>query len=137
MTLYEICRAFEEIALTKPNINFVGDGDVYELNAKPNLKYGVFYITQSNHVIGQDTTQFQLTLYYIDRVFEDNSNTLEVHSTGIQVLTDIINTFNYMNPDVNVEFDINATTFIHKFSDYCAGVYVGITIEVDNNLGIC
>lgn len=137
MTLYEIVNEFKEIALSKPNINYVGDGDVFELNAKPDLKYGVFYITQSNHVIGQDTTQFQLTLYYIDRVFEDYSNSLEVHSTGLQVLTDIINSFNYNNPDLNIEFDINATTFIHKFSDVCAGVFAGITITVDNEIGIC
>jgi hypothetical protein len=137
MTLYEIVNEFKEIALSKPNINYVDDGDVFELNAKPNLKYGVFYVTQSNHIIGQDTTQFQLTLYYIDRVFEDYSNSLEVHSTGLQVLTDIINSFNYNNPDVNIEFDINATTFIHKFSDVCAGVFAGITITVDNEIGIC
>lgn len=137
MTLFEICRAIEDIAISKPNINHVGNGDIYDLNSKPNLKYGVFYITQTNHIISEDTTQFQLTLYYIDRLFQDNSNTLEIHSTGIQMLTNIINTFNYKYPDVNVEYDVNCTTFIHKFSDYCAGVFAGVTITVDNEIGIC
>lgn len=137
MNLYEICNALQEIALQKPNINYVGEGDIYDLNTLPNLKYGVFFITQTNHTISEDTTDFELTLYYIDRLFQDKSNTLEVHSTGLQVLTSIINTLNIEYPNLNINYDINATTFVHKFSDYCAGVYAQVTITVDNNIGIC
>lgn len=137
MTLYEICKELEDIAYSKPNINHVGNGDIYDLDSLPDLKYGVFYITQSNHVMGEDTTQYQLTLYYIDRLFQDKSNSLEIQSTGIQILTSIINTFNYSNPNVSVEYDVNCTTFTHKFSDFCAGVFAQVTFEVDNDLGIC
>lgn len=137
MNLYEICNALQEIALQKPNINYVGEGDIYNLNTLPNIKYGVFFITQTNHNIGLNTNEYNVTLYYVDRLFQDKSNTLEIHSTGLQVLTSIINQFNYEYDDVNVEFDINATTFEHKFSDYCAGVYAQVTITTENNIGIC
>lgn len=137
MTLYEICQAMQEIAMEQPNINYTGVGDIYDLNDTPNLKYGVFFITQSSHIIGEDTTQFQLTLYYVDRLFQDKSNTLQIQSVGIQLLNNIINQFNYEYSNVNVEFDVNCTTFTHKFSDYCAGVFAQVTVEVDNNLGIC
>ena len=95
----------QEIAMEQPNINYTGVGDIYDLNDTPNLKYGVFFITQSSHIIGEDTTQFQLTLYYVDRLFQDKSNTLEIQSTGIQLLNNIINQFNYEYSNVNVEFD--------------------------------
>ena len=101
MTLCEICQAMQEIAMEQPNINYTGVGDIYDLNDTPNLKYGVFFITQSSHIIGEDTTQFQLTLYYVDRLFQDKSNTLEIQSTGIQLLNNIINQFNYEYSNVN------------------------------------
>lgn len=136
MTLYNIVEKLKNIAITKPNINYVGEGDIYDLNSLPNIDYGVFYITQSNHSQSQDTTTYNLTLYYIDRIFQDKSNTLNVQSTGIQVLTTIVNTFEY-STDVIVNYDMDYTTFTHKFSDLCAGVYCNLSISVDNELGIC
>lgn len=136
MTLYNIVEKLKNIAITKPNINYVGEGDIYDLNSLPNIDYGVFYITQSNHSQSQDTTTYNLTLYYIDRIFQDKSNTLNVQSTGIQVLTTIVNTFEY-STEVVVNYDMDYTTFTHKFSDLCAGVYCNLSISVDNELGIC
>lgn len=136
MTLYNIVEKLKDIAINKPNINYVGEGDIYDLNTLPNIDYSVFYITQSNHSQNQDTTTFNLTLYYIDRIFQDKSNTLNIQSTGIQVLTTIVNTFEYSN-DVIVNYDMDYTTFTHKFSDLCAGVYCNLSISVDNELGIC
>ena len=35
MTLFEIINKLKDIAINKPNINYVGDGDVYTLNSGP------------------------------------------------------------------------------------------------------
>ena len=47
MTLFEIINKLKDIAISKPNINYVGDGDVYTLNSLPNIDYSVFFITQN------------------------------------------------------------------------------------------
>ena len=96
-----------------------------------------FFITETDHIIRENTTEYQLTLYYIDRLFEDKSNVLDIHSTGIQVLAKIINILNYENDNIDIDFNINATTFEQKFSDYCAGVYVNLNVIVNNEISLC
>lgn len=137
MTLYTLINKLKDISLTIPNINSAFDGDIFLLNSKPNIDYGVFFITQSQHTVNENTKTFNLTLYFVDRVFEDDSNVLSVQSMGIEVLSNIINIFNYENDDVNIEYGINFNTFIHKFTDKCSGVYANIAIEVENNVNLC
>ena len=137
MTLIEIVNEFEKIARKQPNINYVGNGDIYSLNGLPNIDYSVFFITQSEHQQNENTVTYNLTLYYIDRVIKDGDNTLSVQSTGMMILANIINIFNQLNPDVEVDYDINYTTFTHKFTDDCAGVFCSVSITADADLGIC
>lgn len=137
MTLVDIVKEFENIASKQPNINHVGNGDIYTLNSLPNIDYSVFFVTQTNHQQSENTITYNLVLYYIDRLFQDNSNTLEVQSTAILMLGNIINIFNQLNPDAQIDYDVNYTTFTHKFNDYCAGAWADITITTDNELGIC
>lgn len=135
MTLYDIVTGFKNIAKKQPNINYVGDGDIYSLNSMPNLEYGVFFITQSNHTQNEDTINYNLTLFYIDRVNSSGNNVLQIQSTGMLALNNIINNFNNLY-DVEVG-DIDYTTFVHRFQDDCAGVYANVTITADAELGTC
>ena len=136
MTLYDIVTAFKNIAKKQPNINYVNDGDIYSLNSIPNLEYGVFFVTQSNHSQNEDTISYTLTLYYIDRLNADGSNTLQIQSNAIMALNNIINNFNQLY-DVEIEYNINYTTFVHRFQDDCGGAFANVTIITDNELGVC
>ena len=42
-----------------------------------------------------------------------------------------------MSEDVNVEYPVPFTTFNHRFTDECAGVFATIKITTDNELGLC
>ena len=136
MTLYKIVNDILDIAKRQPNINYVDEGDIYSLNSKSNIDYGVFYITQSNHSISEDTVTYNLTLYYIDRLFNDGSNTLQIQSQGLLILNNIINEYS-QTADVEIKYDINFTTFTHRFADECAGVFCNVKIITNNELGIC
>lgn len=137
MTLYEIVNELIDIAKKQPNINHCGEGDIYELNSKPNINYSVFWVTQQNHSQGENTVSYNLILYYVDRLMNDASNRLKVQSQGMLEINNIINIFNQMNQDIQIEYDINYTTFTHRFSDECAGVFANVTITTDNELGTC
>ena len=137
MTLYEITNALLATAKKVPNINYVGTGDIYELNDKPNIDYGVFYITQTNHTQGENTIDYTLTLFYVDRVLKDGSNKLAIQSNGITAIGNVINLFLNTYDDVEVRYDIQYTTFLHRFTDECSGVFANVTFTVDNNIGIC
>lgn len=137
MTLYEIVKSLQEIAQKQPNINYVGEGDIYILNSKTNIDYSVFFITQTNHAQYENTIEYNLTLFYVDRLMTDESNRLKIQSEGIMMLGNIINIFNQKYPDVEIEYTINHTTFLHKFADSCAGVFANVKIIADNNIGVC
>ena len=136
MTLFEIINKLKSIAINKPNINWVGDGDVYTLNSLPNIDYSVFFITQNEHSIYQDTLTYSLNLFYIDRISDSEDNTLNIQSDGMLQLTNIINTLVF-SEDVDVDGEISFTPFIQRFADNCSGVYCNVRFTVENNLGVC
>ena len=136
MTLFEIINKLKDIAISKPNINFVGDGDVYTLNSLPNIDYSVFFITQNDHSIYQDTITYSLNLFYIDRISDSEDNVLNIQSDGMLQLTNIINTLVF-SEDVDVDGDITFVPFIQRFADNCSGVYCTVRFICDNNLGTC
>jgi hypothetical protein len=135
MTLYDIVTTLINIAKKQPNINYAENGDIYTLNSIPNINYSVFYITQNNHTQREDTVNYNLTLFYIDRVNSSGNNVLQIQSTGMLALNNILNNFNNLY-DVEVG-DIDFTTFVHRFQDDCAGVYANVTITADAELGLC
>lgn len=136
MTLYEITNKLLEIAKKKPNINFVGEGDIYELNNLPNIEYSVFYITQDTHNIDINTAQYTFNLFYVDRLTESKNNRLIIQSNGIIAITNIVNELVFTN-DIDVIYPITFTPFNQKFADDCSGVFARITFNTDNNIGVC
>lgn len=136
MTLYQITNNLLNIARSQHNISYVGEGDIYSLNSLPNLNYGVFFVTQTNHSQREDTISYTFTLYYVDRLLPDNSNKLQIQSNGIVTLGNIINTL-ANKYDVEVDYAIQYTTFIQRFVDMCSGVFATVTINVNNNIGLC
>lgn len=137
MTLHEIVNQILEIAQQQPNINYVGEGDIYELNKLPNINYSVFYITQGTHQVYENTLQYTFNLFYIDRLMADNSNRLQIQSQGMLVINNIINLLNQLDVDIDIVYPVTFTSFNQRFADECSGVFAEITINVDNNLGIC
>ena len=137
MTLYEVIDNLKNIAITKNNINYVGDGDIYQLNSTPDIAYSVFFITENTHNIDEYTNTYSLNLFYIDRLTADKDNVLKIKSDGITILKNIINEFNSLYPDVSIKFPIQVTTFLQRFADDCAGAFAVVQIETDNEIGQC
>ena len=136
MSLKEVITKFLNIAKKQPNIGYTGEGDIYTLNSLPNLEYSVFFVTQQQHNQSEDVISYNLILYYVDRLVEDDANMLDIQSNGIIMLGNIINTFINEN-DADINYDITYQPFTHKFADKCAGVYANVKIEVGNNIGVC
>ena len=136
MTLETTINKLLKIAKKQPNINYVGEGDIYKLDHLPNVEYGVFFVTQTSHSLEDDILKVNLNLFYVDRLLNDGSNTLKIQSNGISILTDIINTF-VNSEDAEIDGGITFNTFTHRFTADCAGVYATITFNVDNEINDC
>ena len=130
MTLQDTINTIVSIAKTQPNIRTVILDDIYRLDAMPNAKYCVFGVTQNTHRWADNMLQISLNLYYIDRLTTDSHNELQIQSTGIEVLQNIISAFvekcNLSVYNSIVEFH----TFIQKFSDLTAGAYATLSFEI-------
>lgn len=129
MTLLGCIRAIEAAALEQPTVKTVVRNDVFRLNSKPDVKYGVFAWTQGTHYesLAGDTTRYGLTLFYVDRLTSDKRNQLEVQSTGILTLGNIIR--RVAESGIEAE-EWQYQTFNQRFTDECAGAFATVTFAV-------
>lgn len=135
MTLLQVIRRLEEVALAQPPVASIVENDAYRLNELPDARYGVFAFTQGRHSGGATLglRRYTFTLMYIDRLTEDHSNELEVQSTGDFVLDNILRTL----ADEWEVSDWTIQTFTQRFADDCAGAYAEVTLGVPVGSGDC
>lgn len=129
MTLKEIFDKLNGIALKQPEISeIIKTGNIYTLNEMRNAKYAVFCAVQTVHTadLEKATNTYQFALYYIDRLTSDKDNKIEVQSTAIECLKNILRTL-LREEDVdyrNLEFNV----FTDSFDGLCAGAYANVAI---------
>ena len=76
MNLQELCRSLGEMAKAQELVQFSAAGaSLAEINPLQVNYYPLFFIIPSGtHMVKDDTTRYDLTLYYIDRLLEvDNT----------------------------------------------------------------
>lgn len=129
MTLIEIIKILQDIALTQPNVRTATNGDIYEvMNGNPSVKYGVFHITQNTHQSYDDYDTYGLNLFFLDRNEDDDANTLQIQSIGKEVIDNIVKIF---CEGFDADFPtITFTPFTQRFDDDTAGVFANIQLEV-------
>ena len=134
MTLYQITKALESIAMTHPNIRTASDGSIYTImNANPSVKYGAFVVTQTRHRTDEMFDHYGFVLFYIDRLVDDlETNRLQIQSIGKQLLSNIVHTF-CDEYDIDLP-TITFTPFQQKFLDETAGMYCEFELEVPKDI---
>lgn len=129
MTLSQVIKAVEKVAMSQPSINMIVQNDVFRINSAPSLKYGVFAWLQGQHsgVISSGMTTFNFTFFYVDRLNEDKSNQIEIQSVGCETLANIVRTLDDLG--IYVE-SYSLQTFNQRFTDECAGVFSNVSLSV-------
>jgi len=132
MTLREIYTYLEDIALTVPDVRTVVENDVLKINEMREIEYGVFAITQNSHASEEGWMNYNLNLFYIDRLMNSQDNEVQIQSHGIEMLRQILAVAG--DGDVEVESG-QYNTFTQRFQDLCAGAWVTVNIRTPE--GIC
>lgn len=117
-------------------INEVTDGDIYENLNSGEHKYPNFNITVNSCVKESNVWNYNITLFYTDRLIEDCANKNSVTDNGIMVLQ---RTLNAVKENFD-EFDYSNVQFIpftQKFNDLCGGVYCTVSITTYDEIGDC
>lgn len=130
MTLSQVIRTMEKIALEQGAVKNVVENDVFRLNSLPQAKYGVFAWTQGQHGGNPDSAfrTFAFTLFYVDRLTVDQRNQVEVQSVGFDVLDAVLKR---LSDDYGIEIgDWTYQPFNQRFADECAGGYAQVRLQV-------
>lgn len=100
------------------------------------VKYGSvsFVITRVN--TRETTTTFDATIYYADRLLEDNSNRDYVHSDAATVIQNIVGALNTADEYLEVSYPVGITLFEQDFADKLAGGYAQVSISAEG-MGEC
>lgn len=119
-----------------PLVNSYYTTSPYESWNVEEVKYGSisFVITKVN--TRETTTTFDATIYYADRLLEDNSNRDSVHSDAATVIQTIVGALNTANEYLEVSYPVGITLFEQDFADKLAGGYAQVSILAEG-MGEC
>lgn len=136
MTLLQLSKEIGEMAKAQKLVHFSAAGaSLGEINPL-NLDWYpmVFIIPSGSHTVYDDTTKFELTIYWLDRLLEDNTNTIDVFSAGIENLKNILVGARSIPGVVDVDNSYTIRNFMpEKMNDRLAGAYAQVRITVVND----
>lgn len=92
MNLKELVTNIGELAIQQKLVNYFAAGSsIYSLNPESIDHYPVLFLSPTgNHQAYDNTTRFSLTLYYFDRLLQDNSNDIDIYSSSIENLKNLV-----------------------------------------------
>lgn len=130
MTLSELIKTIEIVASHQPAIKMVVENDIFRLNNRSDAKYGVFAFVQGQHTTSVDSSviTYAFTFFYVDRLKNDRSNQIEIQSTGIQTLDNMIRALDDLG--IYSEQTWSFQVFNQRFLDECAGVFCNVSLSV-------
>ena len=92
MTLELLIQILSDFGIKRNLVNWVSAGpSIYALNPVEIKEYPLFFISPTERIeVKKNTTEYGLTIYFCDRLLEDNSNETQIYSTGAETLTNFI-----------------------------------------------
>jgi len=136
MTIERILYDISEIALKNNLVNASYAGpSIYNVNGGTVVDYPyVFTSPTDDIVVGDNTTTYGLTLYFVDRLLEDSSNEVDIFSVGVETIKNLIRQLRELDEIVSITETpvIRLFTDTQKMADNCAGAYVRFEITALN-----
>lgn len=137
MTLNGLLTSLGQIAIHDRLVNWAGAGtSIYQVNDLTQRDYPCFFASPTGtHRVENAYTTYQLSLFYFDRLLEDSSNDIDIQSTAIEVLKNIIKKAAFVDGIVAVDDEYTITLFVEteRFKDRCSGAYATIEITIVND----
>lgn len=136
MTLETLLYNIGELALKNNLVNaYFAGGSLYELNAEIINEYPIIFLTPAgDHTVKENTTRFSLTIYYADRLWDDDRNETDICSAAIETLKNIMRQINYLDWVAYVQEEpvIRLFTETERMNDRVAGAYMQVWVETLN-----
>lgn len=130
MNLYQVITAIEQTAAMQPPIGTIVRNDIFRLNASPIVRYSTFAWLQGEHRDADDMMEWNFTLFYVDRLTERRDNEVQIQSTGIECLQNVLLGLEALG--IFAE-EHSFQTFNQRFADECAGVFCRVVLRAAKN----
>lgn len=136
MTLENLLYNIGRTAIRNKVINYSAAGSsIFELNAETIVDYPMLFISPTgNHEVRINTTDYEITLYYLDRLLRDSANDIQIFSTAVEQLKLVMRMIENIEGVVEVSDTYNISNFAEteKMNDSVAGAFCTVTITVIN-----
>ena len=136
MTIERLLYDISEISLKNNLVNAAYAGpSIYNINGTTVRDYPYLFTSPTDDItVGDNTTRYGLTLYFVDRLLSDSSNEVDVFSAGVETLKNIIRQLELLDEivDVTDEPIIRLFTETQRMADACAGAYCRLSITALN-----
>lgn len=132
---YEFIKIVERTSLSHPFVNDFHIGR-YRLNSLDDVTYGAIEVTINNVTVTEEITTINFNMLYVDRLTETRENCAEIHSVGIDVVTEI---FNALKTCLEIDSTANLVirVFNEQFADGVAGVFTVMEFDMPSHIGAC
>lgn len=125
-TLADIYGIITELANNKVGVNSVYQTEPYSIWNTTEIKYGSVCIFIDTLTATTNNRQYNINLYYADRLTETDDNLFQVQNTAVDVITDIIKDLGALE---GIQITPNSITlFKQKFTDRVGGAYTTISL---------
>lgn len=140
--LKEVVNKIKEIVDASPIYKEFGEGQIFEIDGKTN-QYPVVWLDSevTPHNITSSSVQLNFDIWFIDLVYSDESNELQIKSDTldsaidfVRVLKDSYESLSFYATDNNT---FTAQTFTEKWNDSVAGTKLSIQINLPGAGSIC
>lgn len=136
MTLEYLIQVLCDLAIKHNLVNWTSAGpSVYALNPVEIKDYPLFFISPTERIeVRKNTTEYGLTIYYMDRLLEDSSNEIQIYSVAADTITNFLRQIRELEGIVEVsDPSIRLFTQSEKMQDRVAGGFTTVNITVLNN----
>lgn len=138
MTLNQLVNLLKKFAADHQQINDFGQGDLAEIAASKDQKYPLMWLYFDSTNYRANEQVYPLRIIFMDLIYQDKSNELEVQSDMLQVAQDLC-AFMIDNPDYDfmANKDVPMQFFTDRFTDLVAGVDITLTVRDPKPLDRC
>ena len=136
MTLKNLLDNINALAIREKIINYATAGtSLYQLNPKSIDSYPVLFSSPTGqHLVTDNYTTYQISLYFFDRLLEDNTNDIDIFSTAIEELKNLVRKIETLPNVYKVEDGYRIQNFsdTESFNDRLAGAWCTVDIVTIN-----
>jgi len=139
MNFNSVIDLLENISNAHKQIKSFGSGELWDIegNTKSKAIYPELWAIPQSTVTKLQTQEYTIRLLCYDLANTDLSNTDDVQSDTLQILTDFIKVLRNASDQYTLVGNPNAIPFAERFNDSVWGWYMDVVIEVHFPMNFC